>query len=179
MSTTIQLHDKQFVPFIDADKIATSIATLAQKIQNDYQDKNPLFVGVLNGSFLFVADLVRQFDGDCEVSFIKMASYEGTSTTGVVNELIGLKEDIKDRHVIILEDIVDTGNTLEKLAELLEKDKPASIEIATLLFKPNAYQKSFPVNYVAMEVGNEFLVGYGLDYDGRGRNLKDIYIIKE
>lgn len=177
MSKTIQLHDKQFVPFMEASKIAAAINSLGEKLNIDYKDKNPLFIGVLNGSFLFVSDLVRQYEGNCEVSFIKMASYEGTSTTGVVTELIGLKEDIKDRHVIILEDIVDTGNTLERIHAELSKQKPASLEIATLLFKPKAYQKDIPVNYVAMEVGNEFLVGYGLDYDGLGRNLKDIYII--
>lgn len=177
MSKKIQLHDKTFVPFMDSEQIQSAIENLGLKIQKDYQGKNPLFIGVLNGSFLFVADLVRTFEGDCEVSFIKMASYEGTSTTGTVTELIGLKENIKDRHVIVLEDIVDTGTTLEKIYTELIKDQPASLEIATLLFKPKAYQKEIPVKYVALEVGNEFLVGYGLDYDGLGRNLKDIYII--
>ncbi len=177
MSKTIKLHDKQFVPFMDASKIKAAINSLGERLNKDYKGKNPLFVGVLNGSFLFVADLVREYEGDCEVSFIKMASYEGTSTTGVVTELIGLNENIAGRHVIILEDIVDTGNTLEKIHTELSKQKPASLEIATLLFKPNAYQKDIPVKYVALEVGNEFLVGYGLDYDGLGRNLKDIYII--
>jgi len=177
MKETIQLHDKHFVPFMEASKIASAIKSLGEKLNNDYQGKSPLFIGVLNGSFLFVADLVREFESNCEVSFIKMASYEGTSTTGVVTELIGLKEDIKGRHVIILEDIVDTGNTLEKIHAELSKSNPASLEIATLLFKPKAYQKDIPVKYAALEVGNEFLVGYGLDYDGLGRNLKDIYII--
>lgn len=177
MSSTIQLHDKAFRPYISAEKIQGVISSLANKVNEDYHEKTPLFVGVLNGSFLFAADLIREFDGDCEVSFIKMASYDGTQTTGVVNELIGLKEDIQGRHVIILEDIVDTGNTLEKIYDLLNARQPASLRIATLLFKPKAYQKNIPVDYVAMEVGNEFLVGYGLDYDGLGRNLKDIYII--
>jgi len=179
MNKEIQLHDKVFVPFMDEQKIHSAIDKLASKIQSDYNSKNPVFIGVLNGSFLFAADLVRRFDGACEVSFVKMASYEGTSTSGVVSELIGINEDLTDRHVIIVEDIVDTGNTLEKLHEVLKEKNPKSLEIATLLFKPNAYQKELPVNYVAMEVGNEFLVGYGLDYDGLGRNLKDIYIIKE
>ncbi|CAG5081601.1 hypoxanthine phosphoribosyltransferase [Parvicella tangerina] len=177
MEQIIQLHDKQFKPFIDSSKIQDAILALAQKINTTYEGKNPVFIGVLNGSFLFTADLVRHFNGDCEVSFMKMASYEGTSTTGIVNELIGLNLDIKDREVIILEDIVDTGNTLEKLFHELKKKQPKSLAIATLLFKPKAYQKDIPVDYVAMEVGNEFLVGYGLDYDGLGRNLKDIYII--
>lgn len=177
MEKIIQLHDKQFKPFIDSSKIQEVIDSLGKRINQDYKDKQPLFIGILNGSFLFAADLVREFDGNCDVSFMKMASYEGTNSTGTVNELIGLNESIKDRHVVILEDIVDTGNTLEKLFQELEKQQPKSLAIATLLFKPKAYQKDIPVKYVAMEVGNEFLVGYGLDYDGLGRNLKDIYII--
>jgi hypoxanthine phosphoribosyltransferase len=174
----IQLHDKFFKTFISSAQIADVTQQVAQQIQRDYKDKNPLFIGVLNGSFLFVADLVRQFEGDCEVSFIKLASYEGTSTTGKVQELIGLSENITGRHIVIVEDIVDTGNTLAKIYDLLEAKQPASIAIATLLFKPNAYQKDYPIDYAALQVGNEFLVGYGLDYDGLGRNLKDIFIVQ-
>ncbi len=177
MAEIIQLHDKQFKPFIDSSRIQEAIRGLANQINQDYKDAQPLFVGILNGSFLFTADLVREFNGNCDVSFMKMASYEGTSSTGVVNELIGLSENLEGRDVVILEDIVDTGNTLEKLFHELEKKNPKSLAIATLLFKPNAYQKDILVKYAAMEVGNEFLVGYGLDYDGLGRNLKDIYII--
>ena len=162
---------------MSADKIQHAIQSLGAQLNKDYAGKDPLFIGVLNGSFLFVADLVRTFEENCEVSFIKMASYEGTGSTGTVTELIGLKENIKDRDVIILEDIVDTGNTLEKIHTVLMTHAPKSLEIATLLFKPNAYTKNIPVKYAALEVGNEFLVGYGLDYDGLGRNLKDIYII--
>jgi hypoxanthine phosphoribosyltransferase len=175
--SSIQLHDKHFRPFITSEKIAEVIGKVAQKIQNDYHDKKPLFIGVLNGSFLFAADLVRHFEGNCEVSFIKLASYEGTSSTGTIQELIGFNENLEGRNLIVIEDIVDTGNTLERIYQDLEKRNPKSIAIATLLFKPNAYKKSFPINYVAMEVGNEFLVGYGLDYDGLGRNLKDIYVV--
>ena len=177
--SNVQLHDKKFKPFIAKEEIHKAVLRMAGEIQADYEGKNPIFIGVLNGSFLIVADLVREFTGDCEVSFVKMASYEGTSTTGVVNELIGLNHSIADRHVVIIEDIVDSGNTIEKLVDLLSKDSPASLKIATLLYKPNAYQKDIPIDYVAIEVGNEFLVGYGLDYDGLGRNLKDIYIITE
>lgn len=176
MEQIIQLHDKQFKPFIDSSKIHEVIAGLAKEINRDYKDKQPLFIGILNGCFLFMADLVREYEGDCDVSFMKMSSYAGTSSTGVVNKLIGLNEEIKGRHVVLLEDIVDTGTTLERLFTELRAMEPASLEVATLLFKPNAYQKDIPVKYVAMEVGNEFLVGYGLDYDGLGRNLKDIYI---
>ncbi len=175
----VKLHDKTFKPFISAKKIDEAIKNLAVKIQEDYENKTPIFIGILNGSFLFTADLVREFTGDCEVSFLRMASYEGTETTGKVNTVMGLKESLTNRHVVIIEDIVDTGNTVEKLFEVLEKENPASLKIATLLYKPEAYTKNIPIDYIAMEVGNEFLVGYGLDYDGLGRNLKDIYIINE
>jgi hypoxanthine phosphoribosyltransferase len=175
----VKLHDKVFKPFLTKEEISSAILRMAEKIQSDYEGMSPVFIGVLNGSFLIVADLVREFTGDCEVSFVKMASYEGTNTTGVVNELIGLNHSIENRHVVIIEDIVDSGNTVEKLVELMGKYNPASLKIATLLFKPKAYQKQIPIDYVAIEVGNEFLVGYGLDYDGLGRNLKDIYIITE
>jgi hypoxanthine phosphoribosyltransferase len=174
----IQLHDKFFKTFISSAQIADVTQQVAQQIQHDYKHKNPIFLGVLNGSFLFAADLVRQFEGDCEISFIKLASYEGTSSTGRVNELIGLSENISGRHVVIIEDIVDTGNTLAKIYDLLSVKQPASIAIATLLFKPNAYQKDFPIDYAALQVGNEFLAGYGLDYNGLGRNLKDIFIVQ-
>lgn len=175
----VTLHDKTFKPFLTKEEIHKAIQKLAVSIQKDYETLNPIFLGVLNGSFLFTADLVREFEGDCEVSFIRMASYEGTNTTGTVNTVMGLKESLKDRHVIIIEDIVDTGNTIEKLVTVLNKEQPASLKIATLLYKPKAYQKDISIDYVAISVGNEFLVGYGLDYDGLGRNLKDIYIINE
>jgi adenylate kinase len=175
----VTLHDKTFKPFLSKEEIQKAIVKLALDIQKDYEGLNPIFLGVLNGSFLFTADLVREFEGNCEVSFIRMASYEGTNTTGTVNTIMGLKESLKDRHVIIIEDIVDTGNTIERLVQLLTKEQPASLKIATLLYKPKAYQKEIPIDYVAVNVGNEFLVGYGLDYDGLGRNLKDIYIINE
>lgn len=175
----VQLHDKVFEPFISKEKLSGAIKTLAEKIQDDYEGKRPIFIGVLNGSFLFTADLVREFNGACEVSFVKLASYEGTNTSGVVNELIGVNENLENRHVVIVEDIVDSGNTVVKLFDIIEKENPASVKIASLLFKPNAYKKNIPIDYVAIEVGNEFLVGYGLDYDGLGRNLKDIYIITE
>lgn len=174
---TVSLHDKSFDIFITEEKIQTSIKNIASNINNDYKDKNPLFIGILNGSFLFAADLFKQINGNCEITFLKLTSYEGVSSSGAVRELIGINENIKNRHVIILEDIVDTGVTLEKIIEILSVNEPASIKIATLLFKPKAYQKTLSVDYVGFEVGNEFLVGYGLDYDGLGRNLKDIYKI--
>ncbi len=175
----VTLHDKSFRPFLTEKEIQDAIKQLAKQLQKDYQDSNPIFIGILNGSFLFTADLVREFEGDCEVTFLRMASYEGTESTGDVQTVLGIKEDIKNRNIVIIEDIVDTGNTVEKLYETLSKEQPSSLKIATLLFKPNAYQKDIPIDYVAITVGNEFLVGYGLDYDGLGRNLKDIYIIND
>lgn len=175
---TVTLHDKTFDLFIPAQTIQESIAAVAKEINSDYAQKNPLFIAILNGSFLFVADLFRLIEGQAEISFLKMASYEGTSSTGKINELIGLNEDIAGRHVIIVEDIVDTGMTLEKIMLDLQQKNPASLAVATLLFKPAAYQKTIPVNYVGIKVANDFLVGYGLDYDGLGRNLKEIYKLK-
>jgi hypoxanthine phosphoribosyltransferase len=175
---TVTLHDKTFELFIEEQTIQAAIAAIAVEINRDYTGKKPLFLGILNGSFLFAADLFRLVEGNAEISFLKMASYQGTATTGKISELIGLNEDITNRHVIVIEDIVDTGITLEKIIEDLQQKNPASIAIATLLFKPAAYQKSIPVNYIGLKVANDFLVGYGLDYDGLGRNLKQIYKLK-
>lgn len=175
----VKLLDKSFRLFIDSSKINKAIVDLSKIINNDYKESCPLFICVLNGSFLFAADLLRRFEYQCEVSFIKISSYQGTSSTGNLKELIGLNEEIKGRDVIVVEDIVDTGNTLEGVYNQLNKFKPKSIQTATLLFKPNAYKKTIEVKYSALKVGNEFLVGYGLDYNGLGRNLEDIYIINE
>ena len=175
----VKLLDKSFRLFIDSNKIKKSIDDLSTIINNDYKHTCPLFVCVLTGSFLFAADLLRRFEHQCEVSFIKISSYQGTSSTGNLKELIGLNEQINGRDIIVVEDIVDTGNTLEGVYEELLKHKPKSIQAATLLFKPNAYQKTIEVKYSALKVGNEFLVGFGLDYNGLGRNLEDIYIINE
>ena len=175
----VKLLDKSFRLFIDSNKIKKSIDDLSKIINNDYNHACPIFVCVLNGSFLFAADLLRRFEHECKVSFIKISSYEGTSSTGTLKELIGLNEQIKGRDVIVVEDIVDTGNTLEGVYKELLKHYPKSVQTATLLFKPNAYQKTIEVKYSALQVGNEFLVGYGLDYNGLGRNLEDIYIINE
>ena len=172
---TIRIHDKSFRPFITAAEIHKAVTSLAVKMNKDLAGKKPLFLAVLNGSFLFAADLMREMKMDCEVSFVKLSSYEGSATTGKVKELIGLDRDISGRVVVIIEDIVDTGITLEALHTQLSKANPAEIRTATLLFKPKAYQKKIAVDYPAIEVPNDFLVGYGLDYDGLGRNLADIY----
>lgn len=175
----VTLHDKQFRPHIKAEDIHAKVSGLAEKLTADIKGSFPLFIVVLNGSFIFAADLVKMLKFPCEISFIKLASYAGTSSTGTVNELFGLTENIEGRTIIILEDIVDTGNTLEKLYHLLQDKKAKEIKIATLLFKPEAYKKKIRVDYVCMEIPNDFVVGYGLDYNGLGRNLKDIYVLAQ
>lgn len=175
----ITVKDKSFKPFISEENLQESIREVAKKINDDYHGKSPIFLGVLNGSFMFFGDLLKSIDLECTISFVKMASYEGTSTTGKVNELIGLNENIEGKDVILIEDIVDTGNTLEKLYKILEDKSPASIKIATLLYKPEAYKKEYPINYVGLEIPNAFVLGYGLDYDGLGRNLSSIYVLND
>ncbi len=179
MVETVKLHDKSFEIFIHQDRIAEAIKKMVNKVEEEVGDDNPIFIGVLNGSFLVVADFVRQYKYNCEVSFVKMASYVGTGTTGEVKTLLGINEELKGRTVVILEDIVDTGNTLEKLIELFADKELKALKIATLFYKPEAYKKSHSIDYVGMEIENKFIVGYGLDYDGWGRNLPHIYQLKE
>jgi len=175
---SVTLKDKEFRLSYPSDDIQSDIDVLSSKINHDLKNVNvPLFLPILNGSFMFTADLLKRIQFPCEVSFIKLASYEGTSSTGKINELIGLKEDIEGRTVIIVEDIVDTGHTLDKLYAELKKKNPANILIATLLFKPDSYKGSLKINYVGKSIPNDFIVGYGLDYEGLGRNLADIYTL--
>lgn len=173
----IQLHDKIFEPYLSAEEIQKSIAEMASKM-NVLKNNNPHFIVVLNGSFLFAADLLKQLDFDAEVSFIKLQSYEGTNSTGKVTEVMGLQANISNRTVVVLEDIVDTGITLEKIYSILESKNPKEIQIATLLFKPSAYQKNLDIHYIGKEIPNEFVVGYGLDYEELGRTLPQIYKLK-
>lgn len=175
----ITVLDKTFRLFKSEDEIRTSIKVIANRINEDYKGKTPLFIGVLNGCFLFAADLIREISLDCEISFVKVASYKGMKSTGEVNQLIGLDRSLEGRDVIIVEDIVDTGNTIENIVDLLEKAGCNSIKIATFLLKPEAYKKSIPVDYVSMEIPNKFVVGYGLDYDGFGRNVKELFVLKD
>jgi hypoxanthine phosphoribosyltransferase len=175
----ITIKDKSFIPYIEEDSLQASIKKIAQKINEDYQGKEPIFLGILNGSFMFFSDLLKAIDLSCTVSFVKMASYEGTSSTGQVKELIGLNVNIEGKDIILVEDIVDTGNTLEKLYQILIEKNVGSIKIATLLYKPEAYKKTHPIDYVGLEIPNAFVLGYGLDYDGLGRNLSSIYVLKE
>jgi len=175
----IHLHNKTFTPYISESEIQQSVKNIAKKISNNYKNETPLFLGVLNGSFIFCADLLKEYKHACNISFIKLASYEQTTSTGTVNELIGLNEDLTNRTVIVLEDIVDTGNTLEKIVEILKQQPIKEFKIATLFLKPDVYKKEIFIDYVGLEIKNNFIVGYGLDYDGLGRNLKEVYKLKE
>ncbi|NNC81995.1 MAG: adenylate kinase [Flavobacteriales bacterium] len=173
----VQLHDKQFKLSIPSDHIQAAISAMASHLKKDIGDDAPLFLGVLNGCFRFASDLIANYEGPCDISFVKVASYEGTRSTGQVKRLIGLDEKIAGRTVVVLEDIVDTGETIENILFDLESRNAKRVIIATLLFKPDAYIKDYPIDHVALEVPNDFLVGYGLDYDGLGRNLNDIYVL--
>lgn len=175
----IELHDKQFVPFISASAIAIAIAEMVTKVEVDLKDEVPIFIGVLNGSFMVVADFVKNYTKPCEVSFVKLNSYKGTETTHKVKQLIGINEDLTGRTVVILEDIIDTGNTLVTLKELFASQNLKSLKIATLFFKPEAYKKDITIDYIGMRIPNKFIVGYGLDYDGLGRNLPEVYQLKD
>ncbi|WP_103071101.1 adenylate kinase [Aquimarina sediminis] len=174
----IKLHDLQFSPFIAEEEIGTAIDKIAALLNRDLADKNPLFIGVLNGAFMFVSEVLKRFNHDCEVSFVKLASYEGTETTNEIKELVGLGEEVSGRTVVILEDIVDTGNTLEVLEEILERKGCKTFSIATLFYKPEAYTKNINIDYIGIEIPNRFIVGYGLDYNGLGRNLTEVYELK-
>lgn len=174
----IQILDKTFETFIAPEKIQAEILTLAGKINADYAGKEVLFISVLNGSFMFAADLFKKISIPCEISFVKVSSYKGTHTSGRVDELIGLNTDITDKHVIILEDIVDTGITIDKIFTLLRAHQPTSVKIATLLYKPDAFKGKNTPHYVGFTIPNKFVVGYGLDYNEKGRNLEAIYQLK-
>jgi hypoxanthine phosphoribosyltransferase len=176
VSEIISIKDKKFKPFISAQKIAAAVKSVAQQINTELKGEDPVFLAVLNGSFMFASDLMKEITIPSKISFIKLASYYGTSSSGNVNELIGLTEELSGRSVVVIEDIVDTGNTMEKLFATLTAKNVKSIYVATLLFKPEAYKKNLKINYKGITIGNDFVVGYGLDYDGYGRNLKEIYV---
>lgn len=175
----IKVRDREFAVSIPKEKIKARVAEVAAQISHDLEGKRPLFLAVLNGSFVFAADLLRGIETPCEISFVRMASYEGTSSTGAVKQLIGLKEDIKDRTVVIVEDIIDSGLTMVHLLELLKEKQPADIKIAALLVKPGNLKVELDIPYCCFEIPNDFIVGYGLDYDGEGRNLPSIYTVTE
>lgn len=171
----VKILDKEFRLAMAGLHIRRAVENIANQINNDYKDQDVLFISILNGSFMFTADLMKKINLNCRISFIKVQSYSGDTSTGKVIDVIGLNERIEGKHVVILEDIVDTGTTLSHLFADLKKQNPASLKIASLLFKPLSYQKSLKIDYVGIEMANEFLVGYGLDYNGYGRNLEDIY----
>lgn len=177
--SVIQVHDKQFTPYINADKLQARIQELAAAISNDLKGEKPLFIAILNGSFMFAADLFKYLTIEAEISFIKLASYKGMKSTGNVVQAIGLDEDLFGRTVVILEDIVDTGKTLSQFLPQLEHQQPKKLLVTSLLTKPEAMKFPIKIDYLGFSVPNKFLLGYGLDYDGLGRNLPEIYQLVE
>ena len=173
--TKVQVRELVFEKFIEKDEIDIAVQTVADDINRDYIGKNPLLIAILNGSFIFASDLMRKLTVPCEITFVKFASYSGTSTTSNVKELIGMTEDIRGRHIIIVEDIVDTGITMDKILRDVRSKEPADVKVACFCFKSEAFVKDFQIDYLGLEIPNKFIVGYGLDYDGYGRNLPDVY----
>lgn len=175
----VKIKDKTFQPSITEAEIKSRVTALAQQISRDMEGKTPLFLGVLNGAFIFAADLIREMTIPCEISFVKLASYQGTTSTGKIKEVLGINEDLSGRTVVIVEDIVESGQTMKRMIESLGTRNPASVHICTLFFKPDKLQEELNIDYVAFRIPDDFIVGYGLDYDGLGRDLKDIYTIVE
>lgn len=173
----VTILDKTFETSIPEAEILQRVKVVADRINKDYEGKTPLLLAVLNGAFMFAADLMREITIPCEISFVKLASYQGTISTGTIREVIGINENLAGRHVIIVEDIVDTGLTMQQMMESLGTRHPASVEICTLLLKPDKVQKGLNIKYAAIEIPNDFIVGHGLDYDQQGRNLRDIYTL--
>ena len=171
----IQIHDKSFNPYITAAAIQNKVAAMATNINKDYQNKKPLIIAILNGSFMFAADLMKSLTIETTISFVKLASYEGTSSTGKIYTAIGLDENIQGRDIIIVEDIIDTGNTMHAFLPEIINQQPASLKLCTFLLKPDALQHDLKIDYCGFEIPDKFVVGYGMDYDGLGRNLKEIY----
>lgn len=176
---TIRVKDKEFGLFISASEIDEAIGRIADKLNGEARGKEPVFLVVLNGAFMFAADLFKKLEFPCEVSFIKLASYQGTKSTSTVRELIGLPGRLEGRFVVIVEDIIDSGITIRHLMKMLHRQKVAGIRIASLLFKPDSFVCDYEIDYIGMKIPKEFIVGYGLDYDGHGRNYADIYKIIE
>ena len=175
--TKVQVRELVFEQFISREEIDKAVQLVADQVNHDFAGKEPVLLAILNGSFMFVSDLMKKLTIPCEISFAKFTSYSGTQSTEEVTKQIGIDSQLKGRHVIIVEDIVDTGITLEKILAEVSHVEPASVRIASLCFKPEAFRKDFPIDYVGLKIPNKFIVGYGLDYDGYGRNLPDIYQI--
>ena len=177
--STVKIKDKTFEVSLPEAQIKARIKELAQQMSRDLEGKNPLFLGVLNGAFIFAADLMREMTIPCEISFVKLASYQGTTSTGSIKEVIGINEDLSGRTVVIIEDIVESGLTIKRMMEQLGTRNPASVQVCTLFFKPDRLKEDLKLDYVAFEIPNDFILGYGLDYDQQGRGLKDIYTLVE
>jgi hypoxanthine phosphoribosyltransferase len=175
--SVIQIKDKKFALSIEETEILAAVSKVADAINQDLAGKDPLFICVLNGAFMFAGDLMKRINVPCEITFVKLSSYDGLYTTGTVKEVIGLNESVVGRNVVVVEDIVDTGITMERILSSLHAKGAKEIKVATFLQKPDALQRDIQVDYVAMKIPNDFIVGYGLDYDGYGRNLKDIYTV--
>ncbi len=175
--STVKIKDKTFKTSFSEDEIKKRIKEVAARINKDMEGKNPLFIGVLNGSFIFAADLIREVTIPCEISFVKLASYQGTTSTGKIKEVLGINEDLTGRHLVIVEDIVDTGQTMKQMIESLGTRNPASVHICTLFVKPDKLLEPIDIEYACFSIPNDFIVGYGLDYDQQGRNLKEIYTL--
>ena len=176
---TVKIKDKSFRVSIPEAEIKQRVKALAEQMSKDLEGKNPIFLGVLNGSFIFAADLMREMTVPCEISFVKLASYQGTTSTGKVREVLGINEDLSGRTVVIVEDIVESGQTMKQMIESLGTRNPESVRICTLFFKPEKLKEDLNLDYVAFSIPDDFIVGYGLDYDGLGRELKDVYTIVE
>ena len=175
LSDTITIKDLEFTPYVTHSDILSRIKEIGIKINQDYENKNPLFIAVLNGSFMFASDLMKQVDLKSELTFIKVNSYDGIESTGLIKEMIGIGQSVTDRHVVIIEDIVDTGNTITHLLNEISKMDPSSIEVVTLFSKPDSHETKLYIKYTGFDIPNKFIVGYGLDYDGYGRNYQDVY----
>lgn len=179
MMKTIQVLDKWFRLYMSAEEIQAAVTRVAREISRDYENKRPVICPVLTGSFMFAADLVRMLDFDADVAFVRYSSYAGLSSTGQVREVLGFPEKCKGRDVIIVEDIVDSGITMEKVTEKLRTLEPASIAICTFFFKPGNFQKNYKIDYIGRSIPNDFIVGYGLDYDGAGRTYPEVYVLDD
>ncbi|SFC55338.1 hypoxanthine phosphoribosyltransferase [Zunongwangia mangrovi] len=171
----VKLHDLVFEPYVSEEEINEAITKIADNLNADYKDEQPVFLSVLNGSFMFSSEIMKKYKGECDIQFVKLGSYEGTESTGDVKTLIGLTKSLAGKKVVILEDIVDTGGTLKELDQILNEKSVADYKVATLFHKPSIYREKFKLDYTGIEIPNEFIVGYGLDYDGLGRNLTSVY----
>jgi hypoxanthine phosphoribosyltransferase len=179
LKVLVTIRDKEFELFISEDEILAEVAAMGKQLSSDYQGKEVVFVAMLNGAFMFAADLMKKISIPCTISFIKVSSYEGESSTGKITELIGINEDLSGKHIVLVEDIVDTGMTIESILPKLDKAAAASVSICTLLFKPEAFKGTHHPEHIGFSIPNRFVVGYGLDYDGYGRNLNAIYQLKK